>query len=109
MTLATLSVSPRKKQPTSPAPCLQEKRVWKKRTRRVLATEKDQKRNIARAWISLTSLFSPHPPSTLEGVVQDVNSHEKFVFLNVVDVHFAGYNLFPRRETQDRMQPLVFR
>lgn len=60
-------------------------------------------------WISLTSLFSLPPASALEGVVQDVNSHEKFVFLNVVDVHFAGYNFFPRRETQDRMQPLVFR
>lgn len=47
------------------------------------------------------------PSGALERVVQDIHSHEEFVFLNILRVHLAGHNFFPRREFQEGMQPRV--
>lgn len=46
-------------------------------------------------------------PERLEGVVQDVHSHQEFVLLNILHVHLVGYNFLPRWEVLDCATPLV--
>lgn len=44
----------------------------------------------------------------LERIVQDIYSHQEFVFLNILHVYLARYNFFPWRKPRDCLKPWVF-
>lgn len=43
----------------------------------------------------------------LERIVQDINSHQEFVLLNILKGYVARGDFIPRRKAQDRLKPLV--